>query len=65
MLVQSVATGDTIALVTSPDHPWAEQTSGAARLLCEAKWSKRELECEFKPALFERAVLSAPKCRQW
>jgi hypothetical protein len=37
MLVQGVATADTIRVI-SDDHPWAEQTSGRARLrlLCEA-----------------------------
>lgn len=35
------------------------------RLAIHEKWSKRELERQFRAALFERAVLHPPKCRQW
>jgi predicted nuclease of restriction endonuclease-like (RecB) superfamily len=41
-----------------------EERDFYVRLAIREKWSKRELEREFKTALFERAVLSPPKCRQ-
>jgi DUF1016 N-terminal domain len=31
------------------------------RVAIRERWSKRELECQFKAALFERAVLSPPR----
>jgi hypothetical protein len=52
-------------LVTSPDHPWAEQRPEEhdfyVRLAIREKWSKRELQREFKTAWFERAVFNPSK----
>jgi hypothetical protein len=52
-------------MVASPHHPRPEQTAGERefylRLAIRERWSKRELERQFKTALFERAVLHPPK----
>jgi hypothetical protein len=62
--LKSLPTGDTIVLGSPPHHPGAEQSSGREerefhlRLAIREKWSKRELEHQFRTAPFERAVLS-------
>ena len=38
-----------------------EEREFYVRLAIRERWSKRELERQFKTALFERAVLSPPK----
>ena len=45
-----------------PHHPVAEQNPGFyLKTAIREKWSSRELERQFRGALFERAVLSPPK----
>jgi alkylhydroperoxidase/carboxymuconolactone decarboxylase family protein YurZ len=52
-------------MVASPDHPGQskrqEEREFYMRLAIRERWSKRELERQFKTALFERAVLHPPK----
>ena len=67
----SVATGDTIAVVSSPHHPRdrasaRKSANSISGLPFSERWSKRELERQFKAALFERvSAQSAKSVASW
>lgn len=62
---ESLGTAETNPLDAPSHHPWAEQAARGARVLSgdrrQQKWSSRQLERQFKLALFERAMATPPK----
>lgn len=65
MLVQGVANGDTMPwshhLIILGQSKRPEERHFYVRLAIREKWSKRELQREFKTAWFERAVFNPSK----
>jgi predicted nuclease of restriction endonuclease-like (RecB) superfamily len=65
MLVQGVANGDTMPwsnhLIILGQSKRPEECDFYVRLAVREKWSKRELQREFKTAWFERAVFNPSK----
>lgn len=51
-----------LTILAQSKHP--EEREFYLRLAIQEKWSSRELERQFKTALFERSVLHPQKCQQ-
>ena len=58
-LLRQLSWTHNLIILTQSKHP--EEREFYLRMAAHAKWSSRELERQFKAALFERSVLNPPK----